>query len=253
MQGIVLKLDFEKAYDKVNWRFMIEVLWKKNFPEKWVEWMKQIIEGGKVGININGEVGHFFNTYKGLRKGDPLSPLLFNLVSDALATMLSNAKTAGEIKGLVPHLIEGGITHLQYADDTVIFLNMDDQSIIYTKILLYCFENMFGLKINYKKSKVFALGCSEEETTRVAQMLNCNIGHLSYEVFGGDGTQQTHDSLKFKLCSNKSREKSSNMAECGAVLSREDDISGILFEFSTQLHYGGVCFAGGDPSKDGQC
>jgi hypothetical protein len=184
MQGVILKLDFEKAYDKVRWNFMIEVLRKKNFPEKWVEWMKQIIEGGKVGVNINGEAGGFFNTHKGLRHGDPLSPLLFNLVSDALATMIDNAKLAGKIKGLVPNLIEGGLTHFQYADDTIIFLNMDDQSIIHTKFLLYCFENMSGLKINYQKSEVFALGCSEQEAIRVAQMLNCNTGQLLLKYLG---------------------------------------------------------------------
>jgi hypothetical protein len=146
--------------------------------------MKLIIEGGKVGININGEAGGFFNTHKGLRQGDHLSPLLFNLVSDALATMIDNAKLAGKIKGLVPNLIEGGLTHLQYADDTIIFLNMDDQSIIHTKFLLYCFENMSGLKINYQKSEVFALGCSEVEAIRVAQMLNCNTSHLPLRYLG---------------------------------------------------------------------
>jgi hypothetical protein len=129
----MLKLDFEKAYDKVQWKFMLEVLRKKNFPEKWVEWMKQIIEGGKVGININGIPGQFFNTHKGLRQGGPLSPLLFNLLSDALATMLDNARTGGRIKGLMQHLIEGGITNLQYADDTIIFLEIDEQTIINTK------------------------------------------------------------------------------------------------------------------------
>lgn len=49
-----------------------------------------------------------------------MSPLLFNLMSDALATMLDNAKMAGEIKGLIPNLIDGGLTHLQYTDDTII-------------------------------------------------------------------------------------------------------------------------------------
>jgi hypothetical protein len=149
--------------------------------------MKQIIEGGKVGINIKGEAGGFFNTHKGLRQGDPLSPLLFNLVSDALSTMLDNSRTAGEIKGLMTHLIEGGITHLQYADDTIIFLNMDEQSIIHTKFLLYCFENLSGLKINYQKSEVYVLGCSEGEAARVAQMFNCNIGQLLMKYLGSDG------------------------------------------------------------------
>jgi hypothetical protein len=146
--------------------------------------MKQIIEGGKVGININGEAGGFFRTHTGLRQGDPLSPFLFNLVSDALSTMLDNARTAGEIKGLMAHLIEGGITHLQYADDTIIFLNMDEQSIIYTKFLLYCFENLSGLKINYQKSEVYVLGCSEGQTAKVAQMFNCNVGQLPMKYLG---------------------------------------------------------------------
>jgi hypothetical protein len=54
--------------------------------------------------------------------------LLFNLVSDALATMLDNAKGEGQIRGLVPHMLEGGITYLKYDYDTIIFLSMDDQS-----------------------------------------------------------------------------------------------------------------------------
>ena len=94
------------------------------------------IVGGRVGININGVPGNYFRTFKGLRQGNPLSQHLFNLVSDALAKMLTNAQ-AGEIKVLVPNLIDGGFTHLQYADDTIIFLELDEQSITNTKFLLY--------------------------------------------------------------------------------------------------------------------
>jgi hypothetical protein len=100
MKGIVLKLDFEKAYDKVQWDFMMDVMRKKNFPEKWLTWMKQIIEGGSVGINLNGNPGNFFRTHKGLRQGNPLSPLLFNLVSDALTVMLENAKKIRSDQGI---------------------------------------------------------------------------------------------------------------------------------------------------------
>lgn len=74
--------------------------------------MKQVIEGGRVGIIINGQPGNFFITFKGLRQGDPLSPLLFNLVGDTLSKMLERAKRSGFIRGLVPDQIEGGLTHL---------------------------------------------------------------------------------------------------------------------------------------------
>jgi hypothetical protein len=98
--------------------------------------------------------------------------------------MLENAKNSGQIKGLVPHLIEGGVTHLQYTDDTVIFMEMDEQTILNVKFLLYCFENMSGLKINYQKSEVCVMGCSEEEAKNVAEMLNCNVGQLPVKYLG---------------------------------------------------------------------
>jgi hypothetical protein len=63
--------------------------------------------------------------------------------------MLERANRSGFIKGLVPELVEGGLTHLQYADDTILFLNLDEESIYNTKFLLYCFEAMSGLKISY--------------------------------------------------------------------------------------------------------
>ena len=76
---------------------------RKIFPDKLIEWTKQAIEGGRVGININGTPKSYFRSFKGLRQGDPLSPLLFNLVGDALDAILSNAKKERMIKGLVPH------------------------------------------------------------------------------------------------------------------------------------------------------
>jgi hypothetical protein len=66
-----------------------------------------------------------------------LSPLLFNLVADSLATLMEKAKEAGLIRGLVPDLVERGLTHLQYVDDTVICLEIDEDSISNTKFLLY--------------------------------------------------------------------------------------------------------------------
>lgn len=80
------------------------------------------MKGGRVCVDINGERSDYFKRFRGLRQGDPLSPLLFNLVGDAFSAMLSLASKKSDIFGLVPHLAEGGLTHLRYADDTIIFL-----------------------------------------------------------------------------------------------------------------------------------
>jgi hypothetical protein len=73
-KGVILKLDFEKAYDKVSWPFLLKVLERKQFPKKWIDWIHKVISGGRVGIKINGESREKFRTYNGVRQGDPLSP-----------------------------------------------------------------------------------------------------------------------------------------------------------------------------------
>jgi hypothetical protein len=85
---------------------------------------------------------------------------------------------------LVPDLIEGGPTHLQYADDTILFLNLDEESICNTKFLLYCFEAMSGLRINYQKSEIFILEATIEKQREVDGLFNCNIGEFPMKYLG---------------------------------------------------------------------
>jgi hypothetical protein len=92
LSGVVLKLYFEKAYDRVNWSFLQQTMRMKCFSPRWCSWIKNIVSGGSVGVNINDKSGHFFQTKKCLQQGDPLSPLLFNLVSDMLAILIARAK-----------------------------------------------------------------------------------------------------------------------------------------------------------------
>jgi hypothetical protein len=73
---------------------------------------------------------------------------------------------------------------LQYIDDTIICLEVDDNSIIHTKFFLYCFESLSGLKINYHKSEVMVTGVSDEERVRIANMLNCKEGVLPMKYLG---------------------------------------------------------------------
>jgi hypothetical protein len=79
---VLLKLDFEKAYDKVKWDFLQQALRMKGFNPKWCKWIQEFISHGSVGIKVNEDIGHYFQTRKGLRQGDPLSPILFNIIAD---------------------------------------------------------------------------------------------------------------------------------------------------------------------------
>jgi hypothetical protein len=85
-------------------------------------------------------VGPNFQTKKGLRQGDPLSPLLFKIVVDMLAILINRAKNEGHINGVVPHLVDDGLSILQYADDTIIFLEHDTERAKNLKLLLCAFE-----------------------------------------------------------------------------------------------------------------
>jgi hypothetical protein len=108
LDGVLFKIDFEKAYDKVKWPFLQQVLRLKGFDSLWCERIKHYVERGTVGIRVNDDIGHNFQTRKGLRQGDPLSPLLFNIVADMLAILIARAKEEGLIGGLIPHLVDGG-------------------------------------------------------------------------------------------------------------------------------------------------
>lgn len=106
-KGLILKIDFEKAYDKVRWEFLEKVMRGKGFPPEWISWVMQNVQGGRVCVNVNGERGGYFRTYQGLSQGDPLSPLLFNLVADVLSCLLDKVVQRHFITWILPILIPG--------------------------------------------------------------------------------------------------------------------------------------------------
>jgi retron-type reverse transcriptase len=130
----------------------------KGFSSQLCRWIDSVIQGGHVGIKVNDHVGQNFQTKKGLRQGDPLSPLLFNIVVDMLAILINRAKNKGHINGVVPHLVDNDLSILQYVDDTIIFLNHDLERARNLKVLLCAFEQLSRFKINYHKSEIFYYG-----------------------------------------------------------------------------------------------
>jgi hypothetical protein len=156
----------------------------KGFSDKWCRWIEGMVTGGSVGIKVNDDVGHYFQTKRGLRQGDPMSPILFNIVTDVLAILIKRAKEDGQINRIIPHLVDDGLSILQYVDDTIIFLDHDFEQAKNMKLLLTVFEELSGLKINFHKSEIFCYGGAKEFEDDYMELFGCNAGEYPFRYLG---------------------------------------------------------------------
>ena len=156
INGAVVCLDQEKAYDKVRHDFIWKTLEKYDFPKHFINTVKTLYQNGETVIIINGVISKPYKVTRGVRQGDPLSCLIFNLAIESLASMLRSSR----LKGLqIPGDTERLITTL-FADDTTVFLSEDDDFETLQAILnKWCRAS--GAKFNVKKTVIIPLGTPE--------------------------------------------------------------------------------------------
>jgi hypothetical protein len=183
-QGLIFKIDYEKAYDMVNLDFLYEVLSFRGFSDKFIHMIRQITQKGSVGVKVNEVEGEFFLTGKGLRQGDPLAPLLFNTVVDVFSRMLVKGSNAGLVRGLCSNLILRGVISLQYADDTLLFLEKNREVAINFKWILTCFEQLSGMRINYHKSELIGINVDNMEMSPFLEIFQCVEGQFPIKYLG---------------------------------------------------------------------
>ncbi|XP_049368217.1 uncharacterized protein LOC125833115 [Solanum verrucosum] len=119
---------FEKAYDHLHWGFLWKTLEGMGFGEKWIKWMIFCITTVKFSILINGSPFGFFSSQRGSRQGEPPIPFLFILVMEGLHDMLRTTQIKGWIRGFNANINDRqglSISHLQYADDSLIFCDAE--------------------------------------------------------------------------------------------------------------------------------
>jgi hypothetical protein len=119
-----------------------------------------------------------------LRQGDPLSPVLFNILVDMLAVLIERSNDHDIIRGLVPHLVDGSLSILQYADDTILFLEDDVRKANNLKQILCAFENLSGLKINFHKSEILCFGKTKEKADQYVGLFGCKERKMPFRYMG---------------------------------------------------------------------
>ena len=151
--GLLLSIDFEKAFDTVSWKFISKTLDYFNFGDSVKKWIKLFQNGAESSILQNGFISEFFYLKRGCRQGDPISPYIFLLCAEILGQMVRKNEN---IKGIKINNKEYKIS--QYADDTQLLLDGSEKSLRNTLEMLYTFYNMSGLKINIEKTKAIWIG-----------------------------------------------------------------------------------------------
>lgn len=141
---MALKLDMSKAYDKVEWAYLEAIMKKMGFDERWVKLIMECITTVSYSILINGEPSPIIHPSCGLRQGDPLSPYLFLLCYEGLHSLLHQAAEAKQIRGV--SICRGGprLTHLFFADDSLVFCRASLDECHRIQDLLECYERALG-------------------------------------------------------------------------------------------------------------
>nr|GEV50574.1 RNA-directed DNA polymerase, eukaryota [Tanacetum cinerariifolium] len=171
---MLFKVDFEKAFDSVSWKYLDYMLHKLGFGSRWRTWINNCLISARTSILINGSPTSEFSLKRGLRQGDHLSHFLFIIVMEGLHMALND--------GIASYMFHGvrigsniHLSHLFYADDVIILLDWNQNDMENITRILNIFYIASGLKINFHKSNVFGVGVSNSEVVSMAACTGCEI------------------------------------------------------------------------------
>ena len=182
--SVLLKLEFEKAYDTFDWASMDIVLKEMGLGAKCRQWINACIITPSISILFNGNPCKPFKMGRGLRQGDPMSPFLFVLMTELLNWLLMKALSLGLFKGLQVGTKNATVIHLQFANDTLLFCEANEVFLHNIKRILLSFQSISGLAINYSKSGLIVLGKDVAWATGIVKNLGCTLVQLPITSLG---------------------------------------------------------------------
>ena len=177
--GLLLLIDFEKAFDSLSWSFINKVLKFFNFGPSIINWITVLNRNACSAVSQCGHLSPFFMLGRGCRQGDPISPYLFILCAEILSIRLRNNKN---IKGIKIDNVE--LKFSQYADDASAFLDGSKTSLEETLQELETFANISGLKTNFDKTQVVWIGAKKYSTDAIKTRWKLSWGATQFRLLG---------------------------------------------------------------------
>ena len=151
--AILMQIDFEKAFDSIEWKFIDQTLITFNFGPGIRNWVKLLYTNISACVMNNGWTSNYFKISRGVRQGCPLSPYLFTLCAEILALKI---RSDDKLKGIVIGDKEFRIS--QFADDTSLTLLYNQQNLDEVVFIFDKFYHLSGLKVNYDKTEILRIG-----------------------------------------------------------------------------------------------
>nr|KYP67311.1 hypothetical protein KK1_013638 [Cajanus cajan] len=162
---------------------------RMGFPSKWRMWIQECLSTARVSVLLNGSPSSEFGVGRGLRQGDPLAPFLFLIVAEGFHALMAKAVEFQVFVGYEAGQEAVLVSHLQYADDTLVIGEASLQNIWAIKAIFQLFKVVAGLKVNFHKSKLYGINVDRELLDGMTLFLNCTVGsnscHLHLAQFVG--------------------------------------------------------------------
>ncbi|KAL4384774.1 hypothetical protein GQ457_15G024410 [Hibiscus cannabinus] len=184
LEGVIFKADFCKAYDTIDWGFLLVISKKLGFGSVWCQWISTCLSTSYILVLVNGSPTHSFAIGRGLRQGYPLSPMLFNIVAEALSALLRKTTSCGFFSGFHIGQNKIEVSHIQFADDLILFFGAAETQIKNVVRILKGFELAAGLKLNLHKSKLFGVNVDDLKIESCAALLHCKSEKFSCQYLG---------------------------------------------------------------------
>jgi hypothetical protein len=198
------KLDLSKAYDRVDWDFLKKVMQRLGFSHQWVDWIMSCVTSVRYQVKFNGNLLDSFSPSRGLRQGDPLSPFLFLFVADALSTLFQREVNNGNFVPLKVCRRAPGVSHLLFADDSLLFFKANAEQANREKDILEIYAASTGQLINPNKCSImFGRACPQETRDEIKAALLLTQETFESKYLGLPTPEGRMSSGKFQSLQNR--------------------------------------------------